>query len=1086
MKRDFSFSLGKLVLFMLVKIGLFMQVATGQSPEWQDENIIGVNKTPAHASLIPFASIEQAENEPPSNSPYYQTLNGTWKFKFINNPLEVPQNFFENTFADQSWDDLEVPSNWQLKGYGQPIYTNIVHPFPVNPPKVPEDKNETGCYRKIFNIPSEWSDKQVFLHFAGVQSAFYVWLNGQKVGYSEGSMTPAEFDITPYLKTGDNLLAVEVIRWSDGSYLEDQDFWRLSGIFRDVFLMATPKVHIRDFQVITDLDEKYENATLKLNTSIRNYSENKIKKYNLEMTLKKEQEIFRKSQLIKKLNPKKEITIPLEQLIFNPQKWSAESPNLYTLNLTLKDNEGNLLEAISQKIGFRKVEIKNGQVLLNGKAIYFKGVNRHEFDHINGRVISEESMIQDIKLLKQHNFNAVRTSHYPNHPRWYELCDAYGIYLIDEANVESHMLWNMHNSPAKMPSWKSAFIDRGVSVVQRDKNHPSVLIWSLGNETGMGENFNAMAQAMRVIDPTRPIHYEGRDLAGPVQPNDSKATAKLFDEWELKLPHFDMISNMYAYIDQIIAFHERDTTRPIILCEYAHAMGNSLGNFNQYWETFEKYPRMQGGFVWDWVDQGLLHKDNQGEYWVYGGDLGDQPNDGNFCINGLVFPDRSIKPALLEAKKVQQFVKTNPKNLLKGQIEVYNTYNFIDLSFLKMRWQLIWNGIVTQNGEISDLFVQASDKAVIQLPYTLPDRSDDECFLNISYVLKEDLPWADTGYELAKEQLPIILPKARDKKPLVLDEEMPELFVLEQVEKAIVGTDDFEIVFDKVQGLIKSFSFRGKVIFENSGQVNLWRAPTDNDIGGGIESFAARWKEFGLDDLKIQNVKTFLKYPNPEDRKIIQFYVSGELKAKKGVFNYKNIYSIYSNGDIVVENQLKVPEDCPPLPKIGMQFFLSNEYNQLYWYGRGPQESYWDRKENAHFGIYQGNVNQQHTPYIRPQENGNKADVRWMNLLSGLAGSGLMVSGNNLNFSAHHYTLANLENAKHNIDLKPSEQITLNIDFQQMGLGGDDSWHPRTHPEFLLSDKTYNYYFRFRGIDMLNEIPDDFMTYFAEPVRFKR
>ena len=1086
MKIKFKFSLGELVLFIFVHLSLFVKIAAGQTPEWQDEKAIGVNKTPAHASFVPFAAMDKVASEQITHSSYYQILQGAWKFKFIPMPSEVPQGFYQPDFSDQSWDNIEVPSNWQLQGYGKPMYTNIVHPFPSNPPKVPEDNNETGCYRKSFHIPEAWNNKQVFLHFAGVQSAFYVWLNGQKIGYSEGSMTPAEFDVSPYIQTGENLLAVEVIRWSDGSYLEDQDFWRLSGIFREVFLMATPRVHIRDFQVITDLDTNYENATLKLNTIIHNYTEKKIKQHSLEIILKKDIEIFRKSLQIKKIHSKNEINIPLEQLVFTPQKWSAESPSLYTLTLILKDTEGSILEIISQKIGFREVEIKNGQLLLNGKAIYFKGVNRHEFDPIAGRAISEETMIQDIKLLKQHNFNAVRTSHYPNHPRWYELCDQYGIYLVDEANIESHLLWNMHNSPAKKPSWKNAFIDRGVSMVQRDKNHPSVLIWSLGNETGMGENFNAMANAMRKIDPSRPIHYEGRALSGAVQPNNPQFTRKLFEAQELKLPHFDIISTMYASIDQLIAFHERDTTRPIILCEYAHAMGNSLGNFNQYWETFVKYPRMQGGFVWDWVDQGLLRTDRQGSYWVYGGDFEDQPNDGNFCINGLVFPDRGIKPALLEAKKVQQFVQTLPKNLLKGQIEVYNTYDFIDLSFLKMRWQLIWDGIVTQDGEISDLFVAPGEKVVFQLPLDLPNRSDQECFLNISYVLKEDLPWAKAGHELAKEQLSINLPKTRHKKTLVLGEEMPELFVLEQVKEALVATDDFEIIFDKESGLIKSFSFKGKVIFQHSGQINLWRAPTDNDMGGGAESFAARWKDFGLDDLKAQHIQTFLKYPNPDQRKIIQFYVVGELKAKKGTLNFKNIYSIFSNGDIVVENQLQVPEHCPPLPKIGMQFFLSKEFEQLYWYGRGPHSSYWDRKESAHVGLYQSTVTQQYVPYIRPQENGNKTDVRWMSLLSSLGGLGLMVSGTNLNFSTHHYALSNLNQAQHSIDVKASNQITLNVDFQQMGLGGDDSWHPRTHPEFLLSNKTYNHYFRFRGIDMLHEIPDDFMTYFAEPFRFKK
>ena len=1024
-----------------------------QVPDWQNEKIIGKNKTQPHATLIPYQDEVAALSFNPKSSQYYRSLNGNWKFQFLTKPADTPADFFKSDFDDSKWDQIVVPSNWQVKGYGQPIYTNIKHPFEANPPKVPEDNNETGLYRRDFNIPANWDGRQIFLHFEGVQSAFYVWVNGREVGYSQGSMTPAEFNITDFVQAGNNDIAVQVIRWSDGSYLEDQDFWRLSGIFREVFLFSTPEVHIRDFFVKTSFGATLDQSALEIDADFINYGEKKAKKYQLQINLydQSNHTVFSASfPALKKLNPGTKEKFTFSWPVPNPKLWSAETPYLYTLSLQLMDKKFNHVETLSAKVGFRKVEIKDGQLLVNEKPIYIKGVNRHEIHPMYGRAVTEESMIQDIKLMKQNNINAVRTSHYPNQTRWYELCDEYGLYVFDEANVESHELRDARKSPVHNPSWEAAFIDRGISMVERDKNHPSIIVWSLGNETDMGPNFHAMQKAMKAIDDSRPFHYEDRDVT-----KYNRTT----------LGEFDFIANMYAGIEECEELIKKDPSRPLILCEYSHAMGNSNGNFFKYWETFEKHPRMQGGFIWDWVDQGLLKETEDGtEYFAYGGDYGDTPNDANFCFNGLIFSDRKPQPALAEVKKVQQFVKVDWAEQEDGRINIRNTYDFVNLNFLDIYWEVIEDGVAIQSGEMKQVNIAPGQSREIPIPFSKSSFArNKEYFLNLSFRLHEDESWADKGFEQAWEQLPINKPEALASTPV-----LEESFTVEQDEYFYeVSSANFGFKLSKQTGKIIQWTHKDLPPSLSGAIPNIWRAPIDNDTGGGNRSFLARWKKYGLDQTEIEIENVSMSSLESSD-KAVAFIVTGWLKAKGGHIAFGVKYKADTRGMMQVEVHYTMPEGIPPLPRIGSQWQLPHQYDQLRWYGRGPHEAYWDRKHGARIGLYEGSVENQYVDYDKPQENGNKADVRWLTLTNA-SGKGLLISapfGKVINFSAHHYSQENLTAAKHPFDLKRADLLTLNLDFQQMGLGGDDSWNPRTHEEFLLDGEQYSFSYTIWPIDL--------------------
>ncbi|MFX0013042.1 MAG: glycoside hydrolase family 2 TIM barrel-domain containing protein [Promethearchaeota archaeon] len=1012
--------------------------------DWENPRFFGENKEAPHCSFIPYADIKSALENNPSLSPYYFSLNGIWKFNWVRKPADRPNEFYKNTFDVSQWDNIVVPSNWELQGSGIPRYTNILYPFdPVDPPSIPHDWNPVGSYKRFFTIPKTWEGHQIFLHFGGVSSAMYVWVNGERVGYSQGSKTPAEFNITQYLRKGENTVSVEVYRWCDGSYLEGQDFWKLSGIDRDVFLFSVPQIHIRDFFVLGDLSDNYLDGILKVSICVKNQTSQASGKYQILLKLlDADKTLVFETPVVKELEvpPLDEGTYYIEHSIKAPKNWSAEIPYLYSLILFLINNSGETVEIVSCNVGFRKVEIKENQLLINGSSILIKGVNRHEHDPVAGHAISEELMVKDIQLIKQFNINAVRNSHYPNNPKWYDLCDQYGLYVIDEANIESHgMGYDPETTLGNNPEWKEAHLDRTIRMVERDKNHPSVIIWSLGNEAGDGLNFVATYEWILKRDPSRPIQYE-RALLGP---------------------HTDIFCPMYPLIEDLEEYAKEKQSRPLIMCEYAHAMGNSVGNLQDYWDIIEKYSVLQGGFIWDWVDQTFLKKDEKGEYWAYGGDMGDSElwNDGNFCVNGLVQADRSLHPHIWEVKKVYQSIKIQPIDLDRGELSIENRYDFLNLITFNFSWEISGDGKKITEGELPSLEVEPrkSQSVIINWPQLITEPGV-EYFLKILVKTTAETPLiVPTGHIVAWDQykLPVY------QEPKQLDHtQLPKIEAVFEEESFIkIKGKKFLICFDKTKGVIISLQYKKTELFLSGLVPNFWRPPTDNDIGNGMPERCKVWKEAGK-NIKVNSI-TF----NKLDDYTVLVKVYSTLPV--GICKYCTKYTIYGSGDVFVESEMSsVPTDLPELPRFGMTLTLPNELERISWFGRGPQESYWDRKIGAAIGIYSGTVWEQYHPYVRPQENGNKTDVRWI-ALSNNEGLGLLAVGLPLlNVSAHQFEMERLDYIegvnRHSNEVKPGDVITLNLDYKQMGVGGDNSWGAPVHAKYTLPAKGYSYSFRLR------------------------
>ncbi|MEM7126134.1 MAG: glycoside hydrolase family 2 TIM barrel-domain containing protein [Chloroflexota bacterium] len=1143
--------------------------------DWENPTLTGRNKEVGHATLLPYNSIESALAGDPEKSPFYQPLNGEWHFHLSNTPQTAPL-----PDADVSrWDSIPVPSNWEMQGYDRPIYTNVQYPIPVETlPNVPEE-NPTGSYSKVFSMPETWQNHPIFLHFAGVNSAFYLWINEQMVGFSKESRLPAEFEITSYVQPGKNRIFVQVIRWSDGTWVEDQDFWHLSGIYRDVFVWASPQVHIRDFAVRTLLDSDYKDATLQIMAQIRNYSVALDNHLTLEALLYDSSQQPILSQPLTTTatpDPGGEVSVELEQLVTNPAKWSDETPNLYTLLLVLRDEEGQIVEVERVCVGFRQVEIRDGQLLLNGVPVLFKGVNRHEHDPDLGQVVTEEMMRKDIELMKQFNINAVRTAHYPNHPRWYELCDEYGILVCDEANIETHGVWGML---ANDPEWAECFVDRGVRMVQRDKNHPCILYWSLGNESGYGQNHDKMAEAMRQIDPTRPLHYHPAEESSVV----------------------DVHGPMYPTVDRIIEMAQAEDPhesafckgpRPIVMCEYAHAMGNSNGNLQEYWEAVHSHKRLQGGFIWDWVDQGLRQVEEDGQEWfAYGGDFNeDDPHDANFCINGLVWPNRVPHPGLWEYKKVLEPVRIEAIDLEQSLFRITNDYSFIDLAYLRLEWQLDSDDQVLQMGMQATPQLDPGENATLTLPLTEPElTAGGEYWLTIRCTLLSAPPWADAGHDVAwaQFQMPFDVPEAP-----VLDLGALEAVSLYEDERIIeVSSGLSTLIFDRESGRIRTWSHNGVDLFQQGPGFNVWRAPTDNDANTwGAQRMAMRWRDAGLDRLtdqvdgvtasqldgqrveirvraasvpivreevaeseEWQGVLTSLGMMLPytyDDDQLRELTLrlgynyddlpggAGETKAQALVsalvndqriqellrilydkldqvdsvtasgakerlakykdltgeelkalvtssgadtrFDHETVYTFHASGDLTVEQTIVPSGDLPPLPRLGLTMSLPTGFESFSWYGRGPHESYSDRKMSAPIGVYRGTVDEQYTPYVMPQENGNKTEVRWA-ALHNQVGTGLLVvdetasslgdeDRKGLSVSAHHFTAQDLSQATHTHELKRREEVILNIDYAQGGLG-NGSCGPGVLNQYLLEPETTTWRIRLRPFEKGKDEP---------------
>ncbi len=1010
-----KYLIANVILVIIILFPIVSILSQSFTNDWENSEVFGINKEEAHSTAIPFATIEQAKKSDWNFSPYYKLLNGKWKFHWASKPAERPVDFYKLQYNVSDWDEIPVPGNWQMHGYGIPIYVNVEYPFViVNPPFIPHDNNPVGSYRRKFIVPSNWSGREIFIHFNGVKSAFYIWVNEKKVGYSQGSMTPAEFNLTSYLKKGENVLAVEVYRWSDGSYLEDQDMWRLSGIFRDVYLFSTPKIHIRDFFIKTDLDKDYNNAQLKIDVELKNYSAKQFENISVSAMLfdGKNNQVGRKMSKTKiPVCSNGNANVELSQEIPNPKKWTAETPNLYQVILILKNANGEIVETTESKMGFKKVEIKNGEFLINGKHVYLKGTNRHEMHPRYGQHIPRETMIKDIGLMKRFNINTVRTSHYPNDPYWYKLCDEYGIYIVNETNLESHGASRI--LPDSKPEWRLASIDRIKSMIQRDKNHSCVIMWSLGNEAGIGNNFFAMRDYAHNADSSRPVHYEGYNEAA------------------------DVYSRMYPAIPSMINYAERENNKPYFICEYVHAMGNACGNMQEYWDVIESNPVFMGACVWDWVDQGLYKKGKNGaEFFAYGGDFGppDIPSDGNFCINGLILPNRKISPKMWEVKKVYQNIKVEPVDLLSSKVKIKNKFCFTNLNNFLAVWEVEEDGIIIRNGELGALNIPPLTESIVKIPIKkIEAKPGAEYWLKVRFLETKNTLWAEKNFEIAWEQMKLPLNTKKTEVIKISKENSP--VIIESKKVVTVSGNNFNIIFNKRNGFISSIKYDGKeYLYKKNDNIagphlSIFRAPLDND-----NKIRRKWDKYNFAMMR-NKLLNFKIRKNKNNTVTIETNIKYETNPNS-VLTHRTIYTILQNGYIEVDNQFIPAKDLPTLPEIAISIILNQDFEQVQWYGRGPHENYSDRKTGAAIGKYSSTVDEQYFPYIKPQATGSKQDVRWV-LFNNPDNKGLMFVQESypFSFSALHFSQKDLTNAKHTNELKKRDEIYLNIYAAERGVG---------------------------------------------------
>jgi beta-galactosidase len=1036
--RQFSWSAAHLLML------------TAPRKDWQNHQVFGLNKLPPHASGFNYPDREAALNGRPEDSGWYRSLNGRWKFHWSRMPADTPAGFEHPDFDDSAWDEIPVPANWEVEGYGHAIYLDERYPFEAQWPGVPQDYNPVGVYRTHFELTSQWQGKNIRLVFGGVRSAMYVWLNGAPVGYSQGAKTPASFDITAYLRPGKNTLALKILRWSDASYLESQDMLRMSGIERDIHLEAVPEVHIADVFFRGGLENNYTDGKFELDVSIAKLS-GVSGSYQLHWSLLDPQQAnARLSHGRKNLELDEGDT---RQLTFSHsvpaiESWSAETPRLYTLMLDLQDSKGTTLVAWSDQVGFRQVEIESGQLKVNGRALTIRGVNRHETHPDTGHVVSRETMLQDILLMKANNINAVRSSHYPNDPFWYDLTDRFGLWVIDEANIESHPLAISDDTQiGNEMSWLPAHLDRTRRMVERDKNHPSIIIWSLGNEAGEGKIFQATSGWIKQRDPTRLVQYEPAGDAA----------------------YTDIYCPMYASIERLLEYAATNPTRPAIMIEYAHAMGNSVGNLADYWAAIDSHPSLQGGFIWDWVDQSLAFTDEQGRrFWAYGHDYHPGlPTDGNFLNNGLVDPDRRPHPHLQEVRKVYQPLSFQSVASSPGSFEVTNRYDFIGLGHLEFRWKLQENGQVVSGGEfeIDDTTPGQTTSLELRLPPLRP-KPGSEYHLLLQAIQREDSAGLPAGHLVAWEQFPLA------SGPPVL-QELPtgEVRIDESSEAITLSGPSFRAVFSRADGMMSSYLFHGREMLVAGPAPNFWRPPTDNDLGNGMPDWARPWKlagpERSLKSIRAERVDGVARVST-------EFNLGAV--ASRLVVNYR----VDAAGEIFVEMAF-VPGagPLPNMPRFGMQLALPPEFRRAEWFGRGPHESYADRKTSAAIGRYASDVMDMFHRYSRPQETGNRTDVRWMTLSDG-AGNSWRVTGEEvLSVSAWPFSMEELEfvasdsgtgsasglvplTSRHGAELQSGNVVTWNIDAAQMGVGGDTSWGRQVHEPYTLSPVRQLYRFQLR------------------------
>jgi len=1019
---------------------------------WTEPECTALHRLPSRSPLVPFPDLRSALRNQRTQSPWFQALDGSWKFHLVSQPEAAPAGFAEPEFDDGAWGEIEVPGNWTLQGHDRPHYTNIQMPFPHSPPTVPEE-NPTGLYRLRFELPRAWAGRRVVLHVGGAESVLYVHVNGRPVGMSKDSRLPAEFDVTPFLVEGENLLAAMVVRWSDGSFLEDQDHWWMAGIHRSVYLYATGETYIADVKVEAGLADDCATGHLSVAVEV-GFSGERSEGWKASVRLydargRRVQTGSLRDRVPAAGNPYlyQGSRVELRAAIPRVARWSAEDPQLYRLVVSLEDPVGRRREAVGLRIGFRRVEVRRRELLVNGRPVLIKGVNRHDHDDKRGKAVTRESMLADIRRMKQFNFNAVRTAHYPNDSDWYELCDEYGLYVVDEANVESHAYLR---SLCRDPRFAQAFLDRGARMVQRDKNHPSVILWSLGNESGYGPNQDAMAAWIRRYDGSRPLHYEGA----------------LEWNWYRDHPVTDVICPMYPPVADLVEWAESGHgDRPLIMCEYAHAMGNSSGNLAEYWDTIESHHGLQGGFIWDWMDQGLEKLDERGhKYWAYGGDFGDEPHDANFCINGMVWPDRSPHPAMFEIKKLQQPLEVTARNLRRGRVRIRSKQDFASLAWLVGSFELSVDGAVVDSGELPTLDIAPGASRDFDLPIGKPKlEPGQECFLTLRFRTAERTSWAGKGHEVAWEQFALPFRatgrsrggRAAATRPVAIEREG---------ERASITGGDLQIEIDTAAGQLDALRWKGLNLVISGPRLNLWRAPTDND---GIKSWSdhagkalGKWLAWGLRELRVIDTSTEIRRSRDGSVAAVtrQSLCGSDPEA---AIEWRHQCAVLPEGAVRIRNTIRIPRCFDDLPRIGVTLVLPPGFEKLEWLGRGPHENYCDRKRGAAVGRHAGSVDEQYVPYILPQENGNKCDTRWIALAEN-SSCGLLIAGcPEFEFSASHFTSDDLYRAFHTNELTRRDEITLNLDVRQRGLGGA-SCGPDTLPEYRVRGGTHHLDFLMR------------------------
>jgi beta-galactosidase len=1006
-----------------------------------NHQIFEENKLPPRATYFSFETAEILNKE---DSKRFLSLNGEWKFHFVKDPKKRPTTFQNTHFDDSDWGTIPVPANWEVEGYDYPIYLDERYPFETEWPQAPKDYNPVGTYRREIKLSKEFLSEDVIIHFAGAKSAMYLYVNGKYVGYSQGSKTPAEFNITPYLKEGENVFAMQMFRWSDASYLESQDMLRMSGIERDVYLYSQPKAFISDYHAYTNLDDTYSNGIFRGTISLKNNTNDIVSRIVVLELLDGNKSIFATEKTIE-LPKDSKIDVVFNDIVKEVKQWSAEQPNLYTLKISLEDeiNPKNS-QYLNKKVGFKRVEIKNSQVLINGKAIYIKGVDRHETDPHTGHVVSKESMEMDIALMKQNNINAVRSAHYPNDPYWLELCDTYGLYVVDEANIESHPLAiDEKTQIGNELSWYEAHLSRTQRMYYRDRNHPSIYSWSLGNEAGEGEIFKATYQWLKEADNNRIVQYEPAGKEG----------------------YTDLYCPMYPKPEFLIEHGQSDSDKPSIMIEYAHAMGNSVGNLQDYWYIIEKYPNLQGGFIWDWVDQSLEYKNEEGlPYLAYGQDFHpDLPTDGNFLNNGLVDPYRNPHPHLAEVKKVYEPVQF--KYDLNGVVVIENKNFFSDLSDKEIRVKILKNGKEMAQQANPNLNVQPRQSLIAyfdKIPTVF--EANIEYILEVSLIQKKSTAMIPKGHEVAWEQFVLNKDVQKTTKPVFEGERLEIKSTASEIE---IANNNVNLKIDTKTGEIVSWAHSGKQITTQPIRPNFWRPPTDNDLGNGMDKWAKVWQ-----DASYNYEASLVSKPINIENKVtyqVRYDLPGH-EAKVLVW-----YSIQPNGQLAIAYEfVPMKEDLPNIPRLGMYLTLANEYDEVSWYGNGPEESYWDRKTGVKTGLYAGKIIDQFHRYPRPQETGNKTDVRWMQVSSNTMA--LKVSSEQLlNASTWPFTMKEIDfntneatksasglvpvTSTHGAEIKIGQTVQWNIDFRQMGVGGDNSWGALVHDAYTISPKPYAYNF---------------------------